>query len=108
MEDPLKLKQKYFDTLSWENMDEEMYGPNACRAWVELDNGFELSIVRHKHSYGGDKGLYEVGVFKDGQMTRPEGWYDEVKGWLDPIQVVDTVIELEKHDSDKATAMKII
>ena len=50
MEDPLKLKQKYFDALSWENMDEEMYGPNACRAWVELDNGFELSIVRHKHS----------------------------------------------------------
>ena len=103
MEDVQKLKQKYFNTLSWESMD-EMYGEDATHAWVELENGFELSIVRHRHSYGGDEGLYEVGVFKEGEMVTPLGWDDQVRGYLDPIQVVDTIIELEKHNSEKATS----
>ena len=72
----------------------------GIQALVELDNGFELSVVRHKFSYGSDKGLYEIGVFLDGELVTPEGWDDQVKGWLDEDGVEQTVAELTSHDLD--------
>jgi hypothetical protein len=37
-------------------------------------------------SYGGKKGLYEIGVFHKGTnyMCDPLNWGDDVKGWLTP------------------------
>ena len=46
---------------------------------------YELSIVSHKYSYGGDKGLFEVGVFNDDGMVELPGITennDTVKGYL--------------------------
>lgn len=34
-----------------------------CR--IMFENGFGASIVSHKYSYGGDKGLYELAVLDD-------------------------------------------
>ena len=34
-----------------------------CRIMFEI--GFGASIVKHKYSYGGDKGLYEIAVLDD-------------------------------------------
>ena len=34
-----------------------------CR--IMFENGFGASIVKHKYSYGGDKGLYEIAVLDD-------------------------------------------
>ena len=59
---------------------------------------FDVSVVRHQHSYGGNKGLYEVGVFRNGSMATPKGWNDEVKGWLPPLLVCDTLLELEDSE----------
>jgi hypothetical protein len=51
---------------------------------------YELSIIKHGHSYGGLQGLYEIGVWKgDDQVELPgitsEG--DNVKGYLTELEV---------------------
>ena len=61
---------------------------DGVQAIVNFRNGFEVSVVRHDFSYGGDKGLYEIGVFNAaGNMCDPLGWGDDVKGWLKPEDV---------------------
>lgn len=51
-----------------------------------LDFGeYELSIISHEGSYGGDRGLYEIGVFKGNNMVELPGITsrgDTVKGFL--------------------------
>ncbi len=70
----------------------ETHGEDAIQAYVELPNGFDVSIVKHRFSYGGEKGLYEIGVF-DAQrcgvdaMCDPCDWGDDVKGWLNESDV---------------------
>ena len=76
-----------FTDLKWEGNAEE-----GIQAIVELENGFEVSIVRNQLSYGGDKGLYEIGVFNaTGNMCDPLGWGDDVKGWLTQEDVEKTL-----------------
>ena len=76
----------------------ETHGEDAIQAYVELPNGFDVSIVKHKGSYGNEKGLYEIGIF-DAQrrgvdaMCDPLDWGDTVKGWLAP-EDVDKELEL--------------
>ena len=51
---------------------------------------YELSIVKGQYSYGGDKGMFEIGVFKNGIMTEMPGITnpgDTVKGYLTSDQV---------------------
>ena len=46
---------------------------------------YELSVVKHGCSYGGKKGLYEIGVFKGDDMVEMPGITEEgdtVKGFL--------------------------
>ena len=62
------------------------------QGFVNTPNGYEVSIVRNGCSYGGKKGLYEIGIYhKDHQhgMVIPEGWTDSVKGWLTPQLVCE-------------------
>ena len=61
---------------------------DGVQAIVNFRNGYEVSVIRHGGSYGGDKGLYEIGVFNAlGSMCDPLGWGDDVKGWLKPEDV---------------------
>ena len=77
---------------------------DGIQGLVELDNGFGLSVVKHKFSYGSDKGLYEIGVFLDGEMVTPEGWNDQVRGNLNEDAVESTIAELAGHDVTEARA----
>lgn len=62
---------------------------------------FDISIVRHEHSYGGSEGLYELGVFwtdepvyyKDEDGDKLE-FINDVKGWLKPDEVTELVNHL--------------
>jgi len=65
----------------------ETHGEGAIQAYVELPNGFDVSIVKHKGSYGSEKGLYEVGCFFNNHMVDPADWGDTVKGYLTPEDV---------------------
>ena len=51
---------------------------------------YQLSIIKNSTSYGGQQGLYEIGVFKDGAMVEMPGITEEgdsVKGWLSESDV---------------------
>jgi hypothetical protein len=63
--------------------------PNGVQAIVSFGD-YSLSIVKNDFSYGGDKGLYEIAVFKDhNQVELPgiTGPGDTVKGFLNESEV---------------------
>ena len=75
-----EIKMKFKD-LKW-----RAHAENDIQAWTEV-NGYDVSIVRNQLSYGGEKGFYEIGVYKGDTMCDPLGWGDDVKGWLTPEDV---------------------
>ena len=84
----MKFKElKFRDTSS-------THGVDAKQAIVGFENGYDVSVVKHKFSYGSEKGLYEIGVFDtNDKMCDPLGWGDDVKGWLTP-EGVETELRL--------------
>lgn len=59
--------------------------PDGVQAILKFGDAYELSIVKSDFSYGGKKGLYEIGVFKNGAMIEMPGITQEgdtVKGFL--------------------------
>lgn len=64
---------------------------------LEFDNGWSVSVVKGQHTYGGDRGLYELAVFKDGEIH-----YDnpvangDVIGYLREEDVTDSMILIQK------------
>lgn len=73
--------------------DEELKG-TEYQGVITFDNNYELSIIRHNASYGGDKGLFEIALSKgESQVCLPpitaDG--DTVKGFLTKEQVIDII-----------------
>ena len=86
----MKFKELKFKDLP------EGYGKDAKQARATFANGYEVSVVRHKGSYGSEKGLYELGLFDSGsELCDPLDWGDTVKGWLTP-DGVEKELELIK------------
>ena len=62
-----------------------------------FDNGYGVSVVMTPYTYGGDKGLYELAVFKDGEIH-----YDnkvangDVIGYLRPEDITDAMNLIQK------------
>ena len=84
----MKFKDLKFNDIS------STHGEGATQVYLEFKNGYEASVVKHKYSYGGDKGLYEIGIFgPHGGMCDPLDWGDDVKGWLTP-ELVEKELEL--------------
>jgi hypothetical protein len=53
--------------------------------------------VKHEHSYGGDKGLYELAVLgKDGQITYDTPITNDVIGYLRPMDVTDVMEKIQQ------------
>jgi hypothetical protein len=70
-----------------------------------LDFGeYKMSVVCTPHSYGGDKGLYEVGLFKNNEMIEIPGITkdgDTVQGWLgeeDIVLLLEKMCKITKMD----------
>lgn len=65
----------------------------------KFDNGYGASVVRGPYTYGGDEGLFELGVLKfDG--NRSGLVYDtpitnDVLGWLTGDQVLDRLNQIK-------------
>lgn len=81
----------------FEKMQTKM--PDGIQVVLDFDN-YHLSIVQSNFSYGGTKGLYEIGVFaaQDGvasDMVNLPGItaeYDTIKGFLTEAEV-DAIIK---------------
>ena len=55
---------------------------------------YQLSVVCHEGSYGGNAGLYEIGVFQGANMVELPGITQEgdtVKGWLTETAVTGII-----------------
>ena len=69
----------------------------GVQARMDFDNGFGVSVVQSPYTYGGDRGLYELAVFKDGHIH-----YDnpvangDVVGYLRPEDVTDAMVLIQK------------
>ena len=81
----IKFNQLQFKSESGDWVDPE--GATDIQAWVPLPNGLSVSVVKNELSYGGKKGLYEVGVYNGEDMYHVDDWGDQVKGWLDEEEV---------------------
>lgn len=70
--------------------------PNPFQVRLQFGD-HELSIVKHKGSYGGEKGLYEIGVFKNNDMINMPGITEEgdtVKGFLTKDNVDGIIVKM--------------
>jgi len=63
---------------------------------TQFDNGYEASVVRSEYTYGGDKGLYELAVFKDGEICYDTPITDDVIGYLRPEDVTDVMAKIQQ------------
>jgi len=70
-------------------------GLNAAR--IMFDNGYGASVVVGPHTYGGEDGLYELGVLgKDGKLTYDTPVTDDVEGYLTENEVTKLMEQIQK------------
>lgn len=65
------------------------------RKVVNCDNGYSVSIVSNSFSYGGDRGLFEVAILYNNEITYDTPITKDVVGFLDFQGVADTLREIE-------------
>lgn len=88
----LDLNLKTFDDIEFITY-EDIEGVGGK---IVFDNGYGTSVVRHKYSYGGKDGLYELAVLdKDGELTYDTPITDGVMGYLTPDDVTEILIQIQ-------------
>ena len=69
----------------------------GVQARIQFDNGFGASVVKTPHTYGGDKGLYELAVLdSNGSLTYATPITDDVIGYLRPEDVTDVLAKIQQ------------
>lgn len=70
--------------------------------YEEFENGYAVSVVAGPHTYGGDRGLYELAVMRNGEIhyNNPVARGD-VRGYLSMEEVDDLVNTVSEWDIDE-------
>ena len=68
----------------------------GVQARITFENGYGASVVKTPYTYGGDRGLYELAVFKDGEITYATPITDDVIGYLRPEDVTDVMAKIQQ------------
>jgi hypothetical protein len=95
--DLLNLKFKSFNDLDFipDSYVDGVY------ARMMFPNGYGVSVVRHKFSYGGPQGLYELAVLdKNGDLTYDTKVTNDVVGHLDVDDVTKYMILVQGLKSE--------
>ena len=66
-----------------------------CRE-IEFENGYSASIISSDFSYGGDRGLFEVGILYDGILVYDTPVTKDVIGHLDFAGVAAILKDIEE------------
>ena len=66
----------------------------------KFDNGFGASVVRHRYSYGGEDGLYELAVLKDGELCYDTEITGDVCGYLSEEKVNELLHKINDLPED--------
>ena len=70
-------------------------GLNAAR--IMFDNGYGASVVVGPYTYGGEDGLYELGVLgSDGKLTYDTPVTGDVEGYLSEDDVTKLLEQIQK------------
>jgi hypothetical protein len=85
--------------MSFKNLPSKTIHETGIQHLVFYPNGYGASIVKHRFSYGGDKGLWELAVIKGNE----EDWdicystpiTSDVEGWLTESEVDELLIKIE-------------
>lgn len=77
-----------FNSLSFSAHPVDSFGALGVRASKTYANGYGVSVVRGPASYGGSKGLYELGILKNGKLT----YSVTLKNRAGDAQLVDDVL----------------
>jgi hypothetical protein len=63
---------------------------------IKFDNGYGASVVTGPHTYGGDRGLYELAVLgSDGRLTYDTPVTDDVEGYLTEEDVTKLLTQIQ-------------
>ena len=85
---------KTFKDLEFKEHPNHMEG---VQARIQFDNGYGASVVKTPHTYGGDKGLYELAVLdSNGSLTYATPITDDVIGYLRPEDVTDVLTKIQQ------------
>ena len=63
---------------------------------TQFDNGYEASVVKSEHSYGGKDGLYELAIFKDDEICYDTPITNDVLGYLTDKDVTEVLIKIQQ------------
>jgi len=63
---------------------------------VDLPNGYSASIIQNPYSYGGEEGLWEIGVMKDGSLDYSTPITSDVLGYIPANEVMEIVGRIAK------------
>lgn len=64
------------------------------QAIAEFPNGYVASVIRGPWTYGGDRGLYELAVMRDGVVVYDTPITDDVIGYLQPDDVTRLLADI--------------
>jgi len=85
---------KTFKDLEFKEHPNHMGG---VQARIQFDNGYGASVVKTPHTYGGDRGLYELAVLdSNGSLTYATAITDDVIGYLRPEDVSDVLTKIQQ------------
>jgi len=68
----------------------------GVQGFVNLVNGYQLSVVQSPYSYGGNEGLWEIGLLAGHSLVEVSEWGDQVKGYLTESEVEAEIQWLNK------------
>lgn len=61
-----------------------------------FENGYGASVVRHKYSYGGNEGKWELAVLLGKEICYDTKITSDVEGWLSEDDVTKLLREIKK------------
>ena len=77
---------------------------SVVRSTCHFDNGYGVSVVRHRYSYGNGLNLFELAVIdKEGDIVYSTPITDDVLGYLSEDDVSDTMIKVQRLDNNPYT-----
>jgi hypothetical protein len=74
---------------------------DGIKTTCHFDNGYGVSVVRHKFSYGNKLNLFELAIIdKSGDIIYSTPITDDVIGYLSEDDVSDTMIKVQRLDKN--------
>lgn len=85
-----------FEEIQFEKRNVGIQQYEGVQGFIDLVNGYQLSVVQSPFSYGGKEGLWEIALMAGNSLVEVEEWCDQVKGYLTKSEVEAEVQWLNK------------